>query len=93
MPGIKDPERVRKLLQGTAKLEFWETYNFSEVYSYFDDANKRLKQEMSVEKSIADEGVGETPEGEVSKDVTIAAEENNEIAVLAPEIPGFRGAN
>ena len=30
LPGIKDPERVRKLLQGTAQLEFWETYNFSE---------------------------------------------------------------
>lgn len=44
LPGIKDPKRVRKLLQGTAQLEFWETYNFSEVYTYFDDANKRLAQ-------------------------------------------------
>lgn len=44
LPGIKDPKRVRKLLQGTAQLEFWETYNFSELYTYFDDANKRLAE-------------------------------------------------
>lgn len=80
LPGIKDPERVRKLLQGTAKLEFWETYNFSEVYTYFDEANKRLKQEMSVEESIADEGVGETPKEENSQQETVKAEENNDIA-------------
>jgi SecD/SecF fusion protein len=42
LPGIKDPARVRKLLQGTAKLEFWETYNYSEIYNYFAEANKRL---------------------------------------------------
>jgi len=44
LPGIKDPKRVRKLLQGTAQLEFWETYNFSEVYGFFDEANQRLKE-------------------------------------------------
>jgi SecD/SecF fusion protein len=42
LPGIKDPERVRKLLQGSAKLEFWETYKFSELAGIFNDANKRL---------------------------------------------------
>lgn len=49
LPGIKDPKRVRKLLQGTAQLEFWETYNFSELYTYFDDANKRLAQTRGAE--------------------------------------------
>ncbi len=42
LPGVKDPKRVRKLLQGTAQLEFWETYNFSELYTFFDEANERL---------------------------------------------------
>ena len=42
LPGIKEPDRVRKLLQGTAQLEFWETYQYPELYSYFADANKRL---------------------------------------------------
>jgi len=42
LPGIKEPERVRKLLQGSAKLEFWETYQFTQLASYFGEANKRL---------------------------------------------------
>lgn len=42
LPGIKDPARVRRLLQSTAQLEFWETFEFSEVYSYFEAANKQL---------------------------------------------------
>ena len=47
LPGIKDPERVRKLLQGTAQLEFWETYQYPELYSYFAEANKKLTAIMS----------------------------------------------
>ena len=42
LPGIKDPKRVRKLLQGTAQLEFWETYKFNEIYQFFDKANEEL---------------------------------------------------
>ncbi|OIP81073.1 MAG: protein translocase subunit SecDF [Porphyromonadaceae bacterium CG2_30_38_12] len=42
LPGIKEPERVRKLLQGSANLEFWETYDFSEVYNNIADANRLL---------------------------------------------------
>lgn len=44
LPGVKEPERVRKLLQGTASLEFWETYENSEVYSYLEEANKLIKE-------------------------------------------------
>ncbi|MBO4744686.1 MAG: protein translocase subunit SecDF [Bacteroidales bacterium] len=44
LPGVKDPERVRKLLQGTASLEFWETYKFSEIYTTFLEANSRLAE-------------------------------------------------
>jgi len=43
LPGIKEPERVRKLLQGTAQLEFWETYQFNEIANYFTEANSRLR--------------------------------------------------
>ncbi|QZE14298.1 protein translocase subunit SecDF [Halosquirtibacter laminarini] len=42
LPGIKDPERVRKLLQGTAKLEFWETYSNPEVAPVLGQLNQRL---------------------------------------------------
>lgn len=47
LPGIKDPARVRKLLQSTAQLEFWETFEFSEVYSYLEAANKQLVNILS----------------------------------------------
>lgn len=42
LPGIKEPERVRKLLQGTANLEFWETYELSEIAQNLVDADKLL---------------------------------------------------
>jgi len=67
LPGIKDPDRVRKLLQGTAKLEFWETYDFTEVYQYFNDANTQLRK-TEVAEDLTEEGATVTdPEtGEVS---------------------------
>ena len=55
LPGIKDPKRVRKLLQGTAQLEFWETYNFTELYTYFDEANARLAEINKANKGIAED--------------------------------------
>lgn len=42
MPGIKEPERIRKLLQGSANLEFWETYNSSEIIPYLTQLDQRL---------------------------------------------------
>lgn len=49
LPGVKDPDRVRKLLQGTAKLEFWETYEYKDLYSFFSEANKKLSSILSTE--------------------------------------------
>lgn len=43
LPGVKEPERVRKLLQGTASLEFWETYENQEVYQYLTEADQVIK--------------------------------------------------
>ena len=42
LPGVKEPERVRKLLQGTASLEFWETYFYSDVQNRLEQANEIL---------------------------------------------------
>ncbi|MFH0866670.1 MAG: protein translocase subunit SecDF [Bacteroidota bacterium] len=44
LPGIKDPNRVRKLLQGTAKLEFWKTWDVQDVYSQLEAANTKLAE-------------------------------------------------
>lgn len=49
LPGVKDKERVRKLLQGTANLEFWETYDNKDIYPLLAEANKRLKEILSPE--------------------------------------------
>ncbi len=76
LPGIKDPKRVRKLLQGTAQLEFWETYNFTELYEYFDEANKRL-----AEINKANNELTSTEEVEVKE--TEATEDSEEPALLA----------
>lgn len=46
LPGVKDKERVRELLQGTANLEFWETYDNQEVYQYFEKANTAYSREL-----------------------------------------------
>ena len=43
LPGVKEPERVRKLLQGTASLEFWATYENSEIYPALVEANTVIK--------------------------------------------------
>ncbi|MFZ2351816.1 MAG: protein translocase subunit SecDF [Bacteroidales bacterium] len=49
LPGVKDPERVRDLLQGTANLEFWETYDNPEIIGYLMQANDFLRSIMPTE--------------------------------------------
>lgn len=50
LPGVKEPERVRKLLQGTASLEFWTTYENSEVFRYLQEANNIIKEVVASEE-------------------------------------------
>lgn len=49
LPGVKEPERVRKLLQGTASLEFWETYTNQEISGYLAEADAKLAEILSDE--------------------------------------------
>jgi SecD/SecF fusion protein len=54
LPGQTNPKRVRELLQGTANLEFWETYENSEIIGYLSQANNLLKEiQANTEKSAA----------------------------------------
>ena len=53
LPGVKEPERVRKLLQGTASLEFWATYDNAEVEAYLAEANAVLAELLAVEEEVA----------------------------------------
>lgn len=75
LPGVKEPDRVRKLLQGTAQLEFWETYENSEVYGYLAEANKIIRDIQAGESkkdttaAAAADGVEPTTD-EADKDTT-----------------------
>ncbi|MBQ3742991.1 MAG: protein translocase subunit SecDF [Bacteroidales bacterium] len=46
LPGVKEPERVRKLLQGTASLEFWETYTSQELQPYLQELNETVRMQL-----------------------------------------------
>ena len=61
MPGINEPERVRKLLQGSANLEFWETYNSDEIIPYLSQLNQREANHRSgVKEEVADSAANDT---------------------------------
>ncbi|MBE5033742.1 protein translocase subunit SecDF [Gallalistipes aquisgranensis] len=53
LPGIKEPERVRKLLQGTASLEFWATYDNTEIYPLLNQANQIIREYREAQKAVA----------------------------------------
>lgn len=52
LPGVKEPERVRKLLQGTASLEFWQTYSAQEIAPFFQELNEEVRQKLEAEESV-----------------------------------------
>ena len=61
MPGINEPDRVRKLLQGSANLEFWETYNSDEIIPYLSQLNQREANHRSgVKEEVADSAANDT---------------------------------
>ncbi|MBK8873059.1 MAG: protein translocase subunit SecDF [Bacteroidetes bacterium] len=53
LPGVKEPERVRKLLQGTARLEFWETYENKDAFNYLNTINETLKSAEKKDSILA----------------------------------------
>lgn len=60
MPGVREPERVRKLLQGSANLEFWETYNSSEVLPYLSQLDARLANVDTADTTAVDTAANKT---------------------------------
>ena len=82
LPGIKEPERVRKLLQGSANLEFWETYEMSEVASNLIQANAIIAEmqkaaepeETETEDVVTEEVVEQVQDSATSAVDSIAAQ-------------------
>ncbi|MDR1584340.1 MAG: protein translocase subunit SecDF [Prevotellaceae bacterium] len=71
LPGVKEPERVRKLLQGTANLEFWETYNNTEVFEMLQQANVVIKDILDAEKNEQTDTEQISPETKTSTSLTV----------------------
>ncbi len=77
LPGIKEPERARKLLQSTAQLEFWETYDYSELFQSLESANTYLRDveaSINIEESSVEDL--ETNSKEVVEKVSDISEES-----------------
>ena len=55
LPGVKEPERVRKLLQGTANLEFWETYECAEVLPWLNQIDAEWARLNAADTEVAEE--------------------------------------
>lgn len=70
LPGIKDPVRVRKLLQSTAKLEFWATYEFVDVYKFMEAANLKLPSLLGLQSLSDTADTSKTAVAEVTTDPT-----------------------
>ena len=77
LPGVKEPERVRKLLQGSANLEFWETYDAREIAPYMQAADNQLRLLLA---DVATEEVAEEAAPALSTADSLAAALKGETA-------------
>ena len=104
MPGVKEPERVRKLLQGSANLEFWETYNSQEIVPFLVTLDTKLaavmsnmKDEAPADSAVVAEATPDTTAVDTAaakKDLAAVvggnAEEKKETAASAADIEKIR---
>lgn len=70
MPGINEPERVRKLLQGSANLEFWETYNSDEIIPFLQQIDQREANVRSGKDEATDTTAVDTAAAPAAKKAT-----------------------
>ena len=75
LPGVKEPERVRNLLQGSANLEFWETYASSDVYAALAAADAKLRDILALEQGEAPAAEEAAPAEEPAAEQAVVAED------------------
>jgi len=76
LPGVKEPERVRKLLQGTASLEFWATYDNAEIEGYLAEANSTLANLLAdTETAVVEEAAAEETDDILAQELQQAENE------------------
>ena len=86
LPGVKEPERVRKLLQGTASLEFWETYTAQELQPYLQELNNEIRQrnealesiEEKEETAAADQPKADNADNSLASEIDATADEGTD---------------
>ena len=88
LPGVKEPERVRKLLQGTASLEFWTTFEYSEIYPYLVEANNLLASLLAEDEPEAAEEESATSTAEDLVAQELAQQEGSDA-----EMDAYKKAN
>ena len=91
LPGVKEPERVRKLLQGSASLEFWETYSTNELMGALEQADALLRNIKSSEAAPVEEAEEVAEEAAPAEDNALVAEvaEQTSEAAVATEAMSF----
>ncbi|MDD4458255.1 MAG: protein translocase subunit SecDF [Proteiniphilum sp.] len=93
LPGITEPERVRNLLQGSANLEFWKTYNVNELGTFFNEMNARSAEyAMAKQSSLTDTTTtvtGDTLEVAATETMTFAPEEEEVIQITKSFVEYF----
>ena len=85
LPGVDNPNRVRSILQTTAKLEFWETWNLTEIAPRLEQANKRLAQILKTTDSLS--LIGDSLAiNDTIKDSTKLAQQTTDTSKLAQQL-------
>ena len=94
LPGAKDVDRVKNLLQSTAQLEFWETYKNDQLLNFLIEANNLLKSQVKVSKKISPD-----EKDDISKIEELLADVSPQDSILSSSNPildrivgqGFKG--
>lgn len=88
LPGVKEPERVRKLLQGSANLEFWETYKLPEIYQQLVAADNVLASVLAASDAADSTAVASTEEAPAVKADSVTSETDSLLAKIqdSPEV-------
>jgi SecD/SecF fusion protein len=86
LPGVKDQNRVRNLLQGTAMLEFWETYENQEVYQYLLQANEKLRELQQANNTTSESTDPNVSETETQENEAADVQDTTEESSLLSEL-------
>lgn len=90
LPGVKEPERVRKLLQGTASLEFWPTFDNADIAPYLQEADAALAATVEPDSALV---AGADVKEAVSDSSSVLSDEVNASASDAKALAEYRKAH